>query len=165
MKSSKKQSLKRPAWGEYFLNLTDVVGHRSNCLRQPVGAVLVQGTYIIATGYNGTPMNTKNCNEGGCERCAKRHDGLIKEYEDKELCVCVHAEQNALLQSAYHGVATQDTTLYSTLMPCLQCAKALINAGVKEVIYREDHYEKGHEDNLGKKLLKQAGIKVVHFSK
>lgn len=158
-----KTSKKRPSWDRYFLNLSEVVRERSNCLRMSTGAVLIKDKRIIATGYNGTPSGTKNCFEGGCERCLKRHKENLKEYEGKELCVCIHAEQNALLQSALHGMSTNTSVLYTTTSPCLQCAKALINTGVKEVIYIDDHYSKEHPDNLGIKLLKSAGVKVRRY--
>lgn len=159
-KSLPKPLRKRPAWDEYFLDIAKVVRTRSNCLRMSVGAVLIKQKRIIATGYNGTPSGVKNCVEGGCERCHRRDEKKVRESQEKELCICVHAEQNALLQSAYHGTSSQGSILYSTIEPCLQCAKSLINAGVKEVIYLEDHYEPSHQDHLGKGLLKRAGIAV-----
>lgn len=143
----------RPSWERYFLDLAKVVRGRSNCLRQSVGAVLVQGKHIIATGYNGTPAGIKNCFDGGCERCFKRHNNILKESERKDLCICIHAEENALLQSAYHGVSTKGAILYSTIAPCAQCAKSLINAGISTVVYDDSH-----SDEAGLKLLKKAGI-------
>lgn len=146
---------KRPSWKEYFLDLARVVRGRSNCLRQSVGAVLVQGKHIIATGYNGTPAGIKNCFDGGCIRCLKRHQNKLKEGERKHLCVCIHAEENAILQSAYHGVSTRGAVLYATVAPCATCAKSLINAGISRVIY-----ERGHSDTKGLELLKTAKIKI-----
>jgi len=151
---------KRPTWDEYFLSIAQVVRSRSNCLRMDVGAILVRDRRIIATGYNGTPSGTTNCNEGGCERCLHRSQKKLEQSQQKELCVCVHAEQNALLQSAYHGVSTKDSVLYATVEPCLQCAKALINAGVKSILYDEDHYDAAHHDSLGRVLLKGAGVSI-----
>lgn len=146
---------KRPSWERYFLDLARVVRGRSNCLRQSVGAVLVQGKHIIATGYNGTPAGIKNCFDGGCERCLHRHKNVLKKNERKDLCICIHAEQNAILQSAYHGVSTKKSILYSTIAPCSQCAKNLINAGVVEVYFAENH-----SDDEGLKLFKKAGVKI-----
>lgn len=146
---------KRPSFDEYFLNLAKVVRDRSNCLRDSVGVVLIKDKRIIATGYNGTPMGVKNCDEGGCERCLHRHHEKLKPYEEKEKCICLHAEQNSLLQSAYHGMSTKGSTMYSTIAPCIQCAKAIINAGVSEVVYSGKY-----SDNLGVKLLSSAGVKV-----
>lgn len=153
------QSGNRPSWEQYFLELAEVVKRRSNCLRMAVGVVIVQGKHIIATGYNGTPAGVKNCMDGGCERCHKRHNNLLQENERKDLCICIHAEQNALLQSAYNGVSTKGGVLYSTVAPCLQCAKAIINAGIKEVIYKTDH-----QDKMGINLFNQAGVQVQQFT-
>lgn len=151
----KNNNANRPSWEQYFLDIARVVRGRSNCLRQSVGALLVQGKHIIATGYNGTPAGIKNCFDGGCERCLKRHENSLKANERKDLCICLHAEENALLQSAYHGVSTKGSILYSTIAPCAQCAKSLINAGISAVIFEENH-----SDTEGLKLLKKAGVKT-----
>ncbi|MBI2641226.1 dCMP deaminase family protein [Candidatus Roizmanbacteria bacterium] len=137
----------------------EVVRHRSNCLRTSVGVVIVKDKHIIATGYNGTPAGTKNCIDGGCKRCLQRSQNILKENERKDLCVCVHSEQNAILQSAYHGVSTKGAMLYSTVAPCLQCAKAIINAGIAMVIFGEKH-----QNTLGTDLLTSARVKVIHSS-
>lgn len=149
----------RPNWDEYFLKLAHMVKERANCLRGSVGVVIVKDRHIITTGYNGTPAGTKNCFEGGCERCANREKNIIKENERKDLCLCLHAEQNALLQAAYHGVSTKGATLYSTIAPCLQCAKAIINAGVAKIVYEGDF-----QDKLGIDLLKSTNIIVSNTS-
>lgn len=137
-----------------------MVKERSNCLRMSVGVVIVKDKHIIATGYNGTPAGIKNCIDGGCERCLQRHRDVLKENERKDLCICVHSEQNALLQSAYHGASTKGATMYSTTAPCLQCAKTIINAGISCVVY-----EKEHQDKLGINLLRTAGLKTQKYVK
>lgn len=149
---------KRPQWDEYFLNLAQVVQVRSDCLRMAVGVVIVKDKRIIATGYNGTPAGVKNCTEGGCRRCSDRHTNILKENERKDLCICIHAEENALLQSAYHGVSTKGATLYATVAPCLQCAKSIANSGVIAVTYMGDH-----SNELGLRLLEEAGIEVKKY--
>ena len=149
----------RPTWSEYFIELAQVVKKRSNCLRMAVGVVIVKEKHIIATGYNGTPAGIKNCNEGGCERCLQREQAILKENERKDLCICVHAEQNALLQSAFHGVSTKDAIIFQTTAPCLQCAKHIINAGVSEVVY-----ELEFQESLGIELLRSAGLNVKKYS-
>jgi dCMP deaminase len=150
----------RPSWDEYFLNLAYVVKSRSNCLRQSVGVVIVKEKHIIATGYNGTPFGVKNCFEGGCQRCWDREHNGLGEGQDKHLCICIHAEQNAILQSAYHGTSTKGAVLYSTTAPCIGCAKHLLNAGIKEVVYAEEY-----TDSIGIDLLKEAGVLVRKSSK
>lgn len=144
----------RPSWDEYFLNLAEVVKTRSNCLRMAVGVVVVKDKRIIATGYNGTPAGVKNCLEGGCQRCLDRQNNVLKENERKDLCICIHAEENALLQSALHGMSTKGALLYSTVAPCLQCAKAIVNSGIAEVVYGEDH-----QDDAGIQLFTAANVK------
>jgi dCMP deaminase len=126
----------RPDWDSYFMNIARVVATRGNCLRRQVAAVIVKDQRIISTGYNGTPRGVKNCCEGGCARCA----GEAPSGTDLGECVCSHAEENAITQAAYHGIALKGATLYSTMSPCLICAKMIINAGVVEVVY-ESEYE------------------------
>jgi len=145
----------RPSWEEYFLKLADVVKTRSNCFRNQMGAIIVKDQRIIATGYNGTPRKIKNCNEGGCLRCAQRESGELKRFEHEERCICIHAEQNAIIQAAYHGNSTENSTMYLTVTPCLACAKMLINAGISKVICGSEHH-----DLEGIELLKKAGIEV-----
>jgi len=150
---------KRLSWDEYFMQIAQSAQARSNCIRDSVGAVIVKEKRIIATGYNGTPAGITNCVDGGCKRCSDRHANILKTNERKDLCICVHAELNALLQSAYHGASTKGATLYCTIAPCLQCAKAIINAGIAEVIYKHPHTTEGI-DNKGIDLLSKAGVKV-----
>lgn len=126
---------KRPPWDEYFMDIAHVVKRRSNCSRRQVAAVLVLDRRIIATGYNGTPRGVKNCFEGGCSRCASN----VPSGADLGECICSHAEENAIVQSAYHGIRTKGASIYVTLSPCLTCAKMIINAGITEVIYDEEY--------------------------
>jgi dCMP deaminase len=145
----------RPSWDEYFMKLVQVVRERADCTRRKVGALIVKDFRIITTGYNGTPHNIKNCSEGGCERCKKRDEGKINWYEYEESCICIHAEQNAIIQAAYLGTSTKGGTMYSTTSPCSSCAKLIINAGIIQYVYSESHH-----DNQGLVLLKEAGIQV-----
>ncbi|MCX8196809.1 MAG: dCMP deaminase family protein [Candidatus Micrarchaeota archaeon] len=148
--------IERPSWDVYFMNIAKVVASRSNCLKRHVAAVIVKDKRIISTGYNGTPRGIRNCNEGGCPRCSSFADSGTKLEE----CVCSHAEENAIVQAAYHGISIKGATLYSTFSPCLICTKMIINAGISEVIYNADY-------PLGEaplKLLKEAGITVRKIS-
>lgn len=146
---------KRPSWDEYFMMLADVVKSRADCTRRRVGSIIVKDYRIISTGYNGTPHKIKNCSEGGCKRCLRRDKGEIDWYEYEESCICIHAEQNAIIQAAYHGVSTKGATLYSTTNPCSSCAKILANAGIIKVVCKNEHHDKE-----GMELLKKAGIIV-----
>ena len=142
----------RPGWDEYFMSIARVVASRSNCVKRKVAAVLTIDKRIVATGYNGTPRGTTNCNEGGCPRCNSFGPG----GSDLGECVCSHAEENSITQSAYHGVSVRGATLYSTLCPCLMCTKMMINAGIAEVVFSAE-YPLGHV-SVG--LLREAGVKV-----
>ena len=146
------QKKKRPNWDEYFLGIAKVVALRSNCVKRKVAAVIVKDKRIISTGYNGTPRGVRNCSEGGCPRCNQMASSGTKLDE----CLCSHGEENAITQSAYHGVNIKDATLYTTYSPCLLCTKMIINSGIREVVFNAD-YPMG-EVSMG--LLKEAGIEV-----
>ncbi len=158
MKNKTTTTKKRPSWDEYFMELAEVVRKRADCTRRKVGAVIVKDYRIISTGYNGTPHTIKNCSEGGCQRCKKRDERKINWYEYEESCVCIHAEQNAIIQAAYLGASTKGATLYSTTNPCSSCAKMLINAGITKVFCTIEHH-----DTEGIGLLKAAGVEVVQI--
>lgn len=140
------------------MEIAEVTKSRSNCIRMNVGVVIVRDKRIVATGYNGTPMGVKNCFEGGCKRCIDRHNDVIKSGDDKDKCICIHGEQNAILQSAYHGVSPRGATMYSTVMPCNNCAKMILNCGIVKVVYKEKH-----TDDDGINLLKETGVETVAF--
>jgi len=142
----------RPSWDEYFMSIARVVASRSNCVKRKVAAVITRDRRIISTGYNGTPRGTRNCNEGGCPRCNSFAEGGTRLDE----CLCSHAEENAITQSAYHGVAVRGGTLYTTFCPCLICTKMIINAGIEEVAYVAS-YPLG---DVSLALLREAGVKV-----
>ncbi|TSC93352.1 MAG: hypothetical protein CEN89_135 [Candidatus Berkelbacteria bacterium Licking1014_7] len=150
----KKYIRQRPDWDQYFAQITKVVATRANCTGHKCGAILVKDKMIISTGYNGTPKGVKNCLEGGCPRCS---DPNRKSGENLDKCICVHAEENAIIQAAYHGVSSQNAVLYTTYCPCIFCAKSIINAGVKEVVYFDDYYKMDH---LSNEMFKQTGIKI-----
>ena len=140
----------RPGWDEYFMDIAKVAASRSNCGRRQVAAVIVRDHRVISTGYNGTPRGVKNCCDGGCPRCnsdTPSGTGLAE-------CLCSHAEENAIVQAACYGIPVQGATLYTTFSPCLQCAKMIINAGIREVIFHR-HYS---IDDVSTALLKEAGV-------
>lgn len=139
------------------MNIAIVVAGRSSCSARQVAAIVVKDKRIVSTGYNGTPRNTKNCNEGGCERCAKRT--LATAGQNLGECTCSHGEENAIVQAAYHGIALKNGTLYTTFSPCLTCAKMIINAGIREVVYNAT-YPLGDRSF---ELLREAEIIVRKF--
>jgi len=146
----------RPTWDEYFLEMARVIASRSTCLRRRVGALLVRDKRILATGYNGAPTNLPHCAEVGC----LREELGIPSGERQEICRGLHAEQNAIIQGALHGVGVRGSVLYCTTQPCVICAKMLINAGVQRVVYEGDY-----ADELSLEMLQQAGVELVRFSR
>jgi len=135
--------------------IAHAVKMRSNCSSPSKGAILVRNKQIISTGYNGTPRNVKNCIDGGCQRCADARLGKIKSGEQLDKCLCSHAEENAIVQAALHGIRTEGATMYTTFRPCLTCAKIIVNAGIVRVVSQEDY-----PGDLGKELMEEAGINL-----
>jgi len=145
----------RVSWDQYFMKIAHVVAERSTCLRRQVGALLVLDRQILATGYNGAPMGLPHCSETGCLR-----DQLgIPPGERHELCRGLHAEMNAFLQAARHGIRIDGATLYSTNHPCAICAKMAINAGVKKIVFAS-----GYPDELASKMLAEANVEVCQLA-
>jgi dCMP deaminase len=140
----------RPDWDTYFMDIAQVVSRRGNCSRRKVAAVIVSDRRIISTGYNGTPRGIRNCCEGGCARCA----GNAPSGAALSECVCSHAEENAITQAAYHGIRLKGSMIYVTISPCLTCAKMIINAGIREVVYGGDY---AFNDQT-RALFEEAGV-------
>ena len=137
----------RPSWDEYFVQIAFTVAQRSTCDRAHVGCVLVRDRRILTTGYNGAPAGLPHCDDVG---------HLIIDGH----CVrTLHAEQNALIQAALHGVGTEGATAYVTHQPCLTCAKMLINAGVRRVVYAGNY-----PDEHSRSFLDAAGVELVHLA-
>jgi dCMP deaminase len=133
------------------MEVTRVVATRSTCLRRQVGAIVVKQKRILSTGYNGAPMGLSHCAETGC----LRQQMGIPSGERQELCRGLHAEQNAIIQASQHGTSLGGGTLYTTLAPCLTCAKMIINAGIERVIYQY-----AYPDPMALDFLRQAGVVV-----
>lgn len=148
--------MQRPDWDAYFMEIAHVVKLRGNCLRRQVAALIVRDRRIISTGYNGTPSGIRNCFEGGCPRCA----GNAASGHDLGDCRCAHAEENAIAQAARHGVRLADATLYCTNTPCLICARLIISAGIREVIYEQTYGD--YRTVLA--FLKEAGVRARRFN-
>jgi dCMP deaminase len=146
--------MSRPSWDEYFMAIAEEVSRRSTCLRRQVGAILVVDRRILATGYNGAPSNVPHCEEVGCLREKMK----VPSGERHELCRGLHAEQNAMIQAARHGVRIDGAALYTTHHPCSMCAKMAINAGIRRIVCCEDY-----PDDLGKRLLAESGVGLEVF--
>jgi dCMP deaminase len=129
-----KENLPEP--DEYFMGIAMAVLKRANCKGSRIGAVIVLKGRIISTGYNGTPENMPNCLEGGCHRCANRDK--YPSGTGYDLCICVHAEQNAILSAARFGIPIEGSTVYTTMRPCFSCTKEMLQAKVSAVYYLHD---------------------------
>lgn len=147
---------KRPEWKEYFMGIAHLVSKRSTCIRRQVGAVLVKEKRILATGYNGAPTGLVHCDEIGC----LRQRNSVPSGHRHELCRGLHAEQNAIIQAAYHGISIASATLFCTTLPCSICLKMLINAGIKEIVF-----ENGYPDELTENLLKETNITITKLNR
>jgi dCMP deaminase len=146
----------RPSWDAYFMEMARVIATRSTCLRRAVGALLVRDKRVLATGYNGAPAGLPHCEEVGCRRAELG----VASGQGWELCRGLHAEQNAIIQGALHGVSVLGSTLYCTTQPCVICAKMLINGGVERIVYQGDY-----NDELALELLRAAVIQLVRFER
>ncbi len=145
----------RPSWEAYFMDITALVAKRTTCLRRAVGAIIVKDKRILSTGYNGAPSNIRHCREVGC----LREQLNVPSGQRHELCRGIHAEQNAIIQAAYYGVSIKGATLYCTTQPCSICAKMIINAGLKAIIYAS-----GYADPMAIEMLEEAGIALTRFN-
>jgi len=134
------------------MNITEFVAQRSTCTRRAVGAVIVKDKRILSTGYNGAPSGIRHCLDVGCLRETLN----VPSGERHELCRGIHAEQNAIIQAAYHGVSVKDATLFCTNLPCSICAKMIINAGIKTI-----YFKSGYADPMSLELLGEAGVEVI----
>ncbi len=141
----------RPSWDEYFLKLAFEVSKRSTCLRRAVGAIIVKDRRILATGYNGVPSGLRHCEETGC----LREQLGVPSGQRHELCYAIHAEQNAIIQAARYGINITGASIYITTQPCVVCAKMLINAGIKEIVFAT-----AYPDKLSEELLSETDILI-----
>jgi len=136
------------------MEMAEVVKTRATCMRRQVGAGIVKEKRILASGYNGAPSGLAHCAETGC----LREQLKIPSGERHELCRGIHAEQNAIIQAALHGVKIEGATLYVTLQPCVLCSKIIINAGIEKVVFKGSYHDKFSED-----MLLEAGIELIKF--
>jgi len=144
----------RPDWQQYFMEIAHLVSRRSTCTRRRVGAVLVKDKRMLATGYNGAPSGLAHCAAIGC----LREKMQVPSGQRHELCRGLHAEQNAIIQAAAHGISIQGAMLFCTTLPCSICLKMLINAGITDIVY-----EDGYADDLTQELLVEASINIKKF--
>jgi len=138
----------RVSWEVYFMNIAKEVGTRSTCNRKHVGAVIVRGKTILATGYNGSIRGLAHCDEAGQEM-------------DNTHCVrTIHAEANAIVQSARHGVRIEDSEIYITASPCYDCFKMIANVGIRKIYFGEFY-----RDERIMEHAKELDIELIDLSK
>jgi dCMP deaminase len=138
----------RPSWDDYFIKIALAVAERSTCDRAHVGAVLVRDKRILTTGFNGSPAGLPHCDTDG---------HLMVEGH----CVrTIHAETNAIIQAALHGVSTRGATCYVTHFPCINCTKTLINAGVERIVYLTAY----RPDENALAFIEGAGVEAVQVT-
>jgi len=147
----------RPSWDSYFMTLAHLASLRSNCMKRRVGAVLVRAHRVVSTGYNGTPRGLRNCAEGGCARC----NGSARSGEALDECLCLHAEENALLEAGRERVSGgagagggEGAVLYCNTCPCLRCSVKIVQTGVREVVYNLAY----SMDEASARVFKEAGV-------
>jgi dCMP deaminase len=142
----------RPSWDEYFMKIAEDVATRSTCIRRQVGAVIVKDKRILSTGYNGAPKGISHCTAETCIRNKLN----IPSGEKHELCRGLHAEQNAIIQAAAHGLSINDASIYVTNQPCSICTKMLINCDIRSFFYRNPY-----NDPLALEMMEEADVKII----
>ena len=144
-------------WDHRFMQLARAIAEWSSCYQEnrKIGALLVRNKRILTTGYNGAPSGIRSCMERG--ECLRRKLN-IPSGTRQELCYAIHAEQNAIIQAAKLGIAIEDATLYCTHQPCVICAKIIVNAGIRRVVYQE-----GYPDDFAQEILKEAHVVLEKY--
>ncbi|MFC1511085.1 cytidine/deoxycytidylate deaminase family protein [Candidatus Margulisiibacteriota bacterium] len=148
--------MSRPNWPDYFMKIAQDVSERATCVKRQVGSIIVKDNRILSTGYNGAPKGFKHCSAETCLR--KKHN--IPSGQRHELCRGLHAEQNAIIQAAVHGVEISGATMYCNFQPCVICVKMMINAGIAKLVYAG-----GYPDELAKEMLAESKIEIVRYDK
>lgn len=144
-------------WDRRFMQLAKTIGTWSSCFQEnrKIGAVIVLNKRILTTGYNGAAAGVTSCVERG--ECMRRKLN-IPSGTRAEICYAVHAEQNAVVQAAKLGISIDGGTLYCTHQPCSICAKIIINAGIRRIVYEE-----GYPDEFSLELINEAGVALEKY--
>ncbi|TAL39690.1 MAG: cytidine deaminase [Spirochaetes bacterium] len=145
----------RPSWDEYFMTIASDVATRATCIRRQVGAVIIKDRRILTTGYNGPPVGISHCTPETCLRTKFN----IPSGERHEMCRGLHAEQNAIIQAALHGVSIKGASIYCTHQPCSICTKMLINSGIMKFIFRDPY-----NDPLADEMIREAGVEISVYA-
>jgi dCMP deaminase len=152
----------RPSWDEYFIKIARLTSERSNCIKRKVGCIIVKDKRILSLGYNGTPVGTENCYEGGCKRCMDQYlqNNIDSSAKNLDLCMCMHAEENALLFNTKHDL--HEATIYVTLIPCISCVKKILQCKIKRVVYIENYLKQLDDQSIN--ILLQNGIEIIKWN-
>ncbi|KAI1808113.1 cytidine deaminase-like protein [Daldinia bambusicola] len=146
----------RPSWDSYFMALASLAAQRCNCMKRAVGCVLVDSKHhVISTGYNGTPRHLRNCGDGGCPRCNSGESSGAA----LSTCLCLHAEENALLEAGRERIR-DGSILYCNTCPCLTCSIKIVQVGITEVVYSQGY----SMDTETAEIFRNAGVKLRQFS-
>jgi len=145
---------KRPDWDEYFMKIARAVAERATCDRGKSGCVIARDKRLLTTGYVGAPAGLPHCDEVGHQMKTMIHeDGVQTQH-----CVRTsHAEENAIIQAARHGISVDGATIYCKMTPCYHCAKSIINSGIKRVVTEKDY----HASKDTKEIFRKAGIELT----
>ena len=149
--------MKRPSFDEIYMNLAKELAFRSHCVKRQVGAVIAKDTRIVSLGYNGPPAGTHNWDEEWPEHgCARSEKGGCS--------LALHAEENAILYAAKNNIPLIGATLYTTLSPCLACARMIYASEIKKVFFYDSYAEyKGYKTDEGIEFLRKFGVEAIHF--
>ncbi len=154
---------KLPSQQEYYMGIAFAVRQKANCKGNRVGAVIVKDNRVMATGYNGVPEGMKNCLDGGCLRCSNPN-GIYPSGTGYDLCICVHAEQNALLTAARFGISVEGSELYTTMQPCFGCAKSLLQAKIHSIYYVHPWSPTDPDEKMKQKKIEEYERLFTRFS-
>lgn len=146
-------------WDDRFMQMAYLVSTWSSCFTpgRAIGAVIVKDKRVMTTGYNGAPQGMRTCIERG--ECLRRKLG-IPSGTRAEICYAIHAEQNAIIQAAKLGISIEGATLYCTHQPCSVCAKMIVNAGIRRVVY-----EQGYPDDFSLEFFRETGVALERYEK
>ncbi|KAK8151060.1 cytidine deaminase-like protein [Phyllosticta citrichinensis] len=144
----------RPSWDAYFMTLASLAAQRSNCMKRRVGCVLVSNNRVLSTGYNGTPRGMRNCADGGCPRCNAAAAG----GSSLATCLCLHAEENALLEAGRERIK-DGTILYCDTCPCLTCSIKITQVGISKVVYSQAY----SMDTEAARIFDEGGVGLRQF--
>ncbi len=150
-----KKGNQRPTWDETFMAMAVILSQRSMCCHYKVGAVIAKDKRFLTGGYNGPVTGEPHCVEVGC---AKMKNG-VKLPHGSGFCRGAHAEMNAIVNAANLGIFVRDATVYVTYRPCLECAKHIVNAGIKKIVYLKDY----DGDSSAIELFNRTGVGLIKF--